>query len=1250
MIKKLSLHHQKYIETATSKFYYMKRFLTLVFVLSSLVAFAQPANDSCFNAINVTLAADGSGTFSGNNTNATASNPGTFSDNCLTSLAPVNDIWFKFTTGTGPNYPQPFKVSVTVDAASAGSPAFDIVRGLCNAMTQVFFSTGCVNGSPAAGNTYDLITTPLDASTTYWVRVASYGGNITIPAGGGTINPYCAPIVLDNTTTGLSTTKCSCGLTDSGGPGGDYGALEDYSYTINPADPHTCIDLFFSNYAFEPSPSLDKLEIYFGSVVDPDSLFSQICDQGTNTSLSVPTYGAITLRFRSDGTVQNAGFEMEWSCSSACPPPLPVSNCTDTTLIPSLPYNRTGMTTCGAGSSFDATDACGSQYMEGEDFVFTYVSPGDECINVRLTGTASSSAVFVMDGCPVADATKCLASAEEPGGNPEILTVQLVDPGTYYIVVSSQAGDCGSSCTSFDILVQNSPCPLKVDDNVSADSLVKTIAAQGVLVDSAVLHCPQSAYGVFSGGVSDGTNFLDGGIVLSNGRANEIEGPNKGTLFASTILGSVGDPTLTAIANTLNGPGITSTFDACILEFDVYAPNDKLIFDYMFMSEEYEEQVGVGVNHDLFAFLVKGPGILDGNTELNLAYVPGTTTPITISTVNANTNAAFYKRNDVLGDLNYNVLEHDGHTTILKAEADVIPCNWYHVRLAIADVNDAAVDAGVLIGANSLFSNAATISSASGNTTGTIVNAAEGCQDGSFTIDLLVPPPAGQSTVIVLNTSTENGQATEGIDYGFIPDSIEFFNNQVIAYFPNGSTQIVPGGGTSYTIDIIPTVDGIQEPSEPVTLFLLSGCATPEPYDSAVVIIRDELVTNLPSTLLMCGDTEQMPLTGSGLDFVDWDNGNLLSDSTIIDPIILTQVDRTFTVIVGNGVCPNDTLSIDVTPYIVTTYGDTTICVGQTAEITSNSNIPGFTYSWDRTDGLSCGDCPSPTFTAADAPIGSTDYVVTFTSADGLCTEVNTVTMVVLEVPNPDIGTDQTICEGANVSLGTTDEGISYSWTDGAGNLLGNNNFINPTPTTTTTYTLLADNGQCTSTDEATINVGGNFTIASNNDETIDLGLSVTVNTTATQTGTNPIGTLTYSWSTTEGLSCTDCPNPVATPSVTTTYTVTATSASGCSESATFTINVVPPQFGVPNVFTPNADATNSTFNFISSTSTYEIVKFNVFDRWGKIVFNTTTPGQGWDGQYNGQDMPQDTYIFSIIIRTPDGTLIEENGEVLLVR
>ncbi len=1231
----------------------MKRFLTLIFVLSSLAAFAQPANDSCYQAITVPLT-NGSGLFSGSTNLATPSNTGTFTDNCLNTVVPppvistVEDIWFKFNTGT---VFTDYKIKITVDASSAGSPAFDVVRGFCNLSTQVFFTVACINNDPVGSTTTELTLIALDPATDYYIRVASYGGDITIPTGGGEINPYCQPIVLDNTTTGGTSTKCSCGMTDSGGATGDYGALEDYTYTLDPADPHTCIDLFFSNYSFEPSPSLDKLEVYFGSTVDPDSLFTEICDQGTNTVVSVPSYGAITLRFRSDGTVQDAGFEMEWACNSSCPPPPPISNCTDTTLIPSLPYNRPGMTTCGAGINFDASDACGSQYMNGEDFVFTYESAGNECINVKLSGTASNTGVFVMDGCPIADATKCLASAEEATGNPEILTVQLVDPGTYYIVVSSQPGDCGSRCTSFDILVQDAPCPLQVDDNVSADSLVRNIAAQGVLIDNAILQCPQSAYGVFSGGVSDGLTFLDGGIVLTNGRATEIEGPNQGTLYASTILGSVGDSTLTAIANTLNGANTTATFDACILEFDVYAPNDKLVFDYMFMSEEYEEQVGSGnSNHDLFAFLVKGPGILDGNTELNLAYVPGTTTPITINTVNGSINSNYYLRNDQVGDLNYNVLEHDGHTTILKAEADVIPCNWYHVRLAIADVNDAAVDAGVLIGANSLFSNAATISSASGNSSGTIVNAAEGCQDGKFTIDLLVPPPAGLSTVVVIETATGPEQATEGIDYGFIPDSIEFFNNQVIAYFPNGTTQTIPGGGTSYTIDVIPVVDGIEEPAEPVTLFLLSGCATPEPYDSAVVIIRDELVVNLPDTLLMCGDTEQMPLTGSGLDFVDWDFGDLLSDSTIIDPFILTQVDQTFTVIVGNGVCPDSTLSIDVIPYIVTTEGDDTLCVGETGQIVSNSNLPGFTYSWDRTDGLSCSDCGSPAFTAADAPIGSTDYVVTFTSADGECTEVNTVTMIVLEVPNPNIGEDETICEGETVDLGTTDEGISYSWTDDAGNNLGYNNFINPTPAATTTYTILADNGQCTATDEATINVGGNFTIASNADETIDLGLSVNVNTTVDPAGSNPVGTLTYSWSPADGLSCSDCPNPVATPSVTTTYMVTVTSAAGCSETATFTITVVPPKFGVPNVFTPNNDATNSTFNFISSTSTYEIVKFNVFSRFGNVVFSTTTAGQGWDGTFNGEDMPQDTYIYDIIIRTPDGTLIEESGEVLLVR
>ncbi len=1195
----------------------MKKILTLVFVLCSLMAYAQPPNDSCLTAIPVPLTA-GSGTFAGNLTGATASNTG-FADACLLPLAPVNDIWYSFTTD-----PLIVDYEIKVDGLVAGANvAFAIYRGVCNTSTIAMLPVDCINDSPAANQSTTLIVTGLDPAAPYFIRVTSYGtaSNIT-----GTINPYVPPIILNTTTTGQTNTNCTGTLFDSGGPTGDYGPLEDYSYTICPTDPHSCVVLNVLNYQFEPFPSSDKLDFYLGSVTFPTSQlpYSGVCDQGSSTIITLPD-SCITIRFRSDGTNQFSGFQIDWTCVSSCPPPPPVSDCYNTTVVPQLPFSEATQTTCGAGNNYTSADACGSTYMDGEDVTYTYTSNGDECIRIKLNGTGTDVGLFIMDDCPLADASTCLASSEASAGNPEINSVYLADSGTYYIVISS-AQAC-ASCTSFDILIENAPCPLNVDDNVTADSLVKTIAAQGVLVQNAVIDCPQGAFGVFSGGVGDGTTFMDGGIVLSSGAALGAEGPSN--IFSSVQLGSGGDSLLTVLAGQ-------PTLDKCILEFDVFAPTDKLIFDYMFGSEEYNEFVNSSFN-DIFAFLLSGPGITG---EQNLAVLPSPPAPagtsITINTVNngnpfgalPNSFPQFYL-NNVPADgfaLNEDVLGYDGHTTILTAEADVIPCNWYHVRLAIADGSDQTYDSGVLIEANSLFSNAATISSSgSSSQFDNTINAAENCSNGLITIDLLIPQI--QATTVYLNY----GGTADSADYAALPDSIVF----------------LPGQDT-LSIPVIPIADGLPEGPEILIVYLISGCATAEPYDSAVLIIRDELIVSLPTDTIICGNPIQMPIIHNGADFTFWTPGAGLSDSTAVAPMVSPDTATTYTIIASNGVC-FDTLSINVTPNLFSVVGDTTYCQGGSSSITSTTNLTqNLSYSWSPTDGLSCTNCPSPN--VSNAPVGLNNYVVTFTSPG--CTVTDTVAVNVLAFPNADAGADATLCEGEEVTLGGTPEtGVNYLWVNQTtGDTIGNVMNLNLTPQSTATYQLLADNGQCSSTGTVTVNVSGNFDLTTNNDEEIDIGNSVNVTTTATQTGINPIGQLTYVWTPPTGLSDPNSPNPVASPTETTVYTVTATSAAGCSQTASFQITVNTPFFNVPNAFTPNGDGTNDALKVLSANgANFDVITFKVFNRWGQVVFNSTDKN-GWDGTANGTALPQDTYIYQAVIRLPDGTQQEFRGEALLIR
>ncbi len=124
-----------------------------------------------------------------------------------------------------------------------------------------------------------------------------------------------------------------------------------------------------------------------------------------------------------------------------------------------------------------------------------------------------------------------------------------------------------------------------------------------------------------------------------------------------------------------------------------------------------------------------------------------------------------------------------------------------------------------------------------------------------------------------------------------------------------------------------------------------------------------------------------------------------------------------------------------------------------------------------------------------------------------------------------------------------------------------------------------------------------------------------------------------YSWTPSESLSCSDCPNPVAIPSETTTYQVTVVTPAGCSASATITITVSEGDVYVPNAFTPDGDEFNNEFKpvFPKDFNPYEY-EMLIFNRWGEIIFESHDKEVGWDGTYlaSGELCKEGIYTWKI--------------------
>lgn len=119
-----------------------------------------------------------------------------------------------------------------------------------------------------------------------------------------------------------------------------------------------------------------------------------------------------------------------------------------------------------------------------------------------------------------------------------------------------------------------------------------------------------------------------------------------------------------------------------------------------------------------------------------------------------------------------------------------------------------------------------------------------------------------------------------------------------------------------------------------------------------------------------------------------------------------------------------------------------------------------------------------------------------------------------------------------------------------------------------------------------------------------------------------------FDWDNQPGLSDYHVPDPVASPTGTTTYTLTASNVNGCSKQETVTV-IVLRNLVVPNGFTPNGDGINDEWE-IDGLEEYPNVFIQVFNRWGALVFSSRGYPVPWNGQFNGHYLPAATYYYTI--------------------
>ncbi len=326
-------------------------------------------------------------------------------------------------------------------------------------------------------------------------------------------------------------------------------------------------------------------------------------------------------------------------------------------------------------------------------------------------------------------------------------------------------------------------------------------------------------------------------------------------------------------------------------------------------------------------------------------------------------------------------------------------------------------------------------------------------------------------------------------------------------------------------------------------------------------------------------------------------------------------------------------VTIHINPYVLPIIGTTQLCEGLSTSY-KNKNFDG---KWFSTNTNVATIDKKGNLTALKQ--GNTDIVFTVTNSFGCATKVTSnITVLAVPQPAPIIGL-QNVCRGLNTILTNVNPNGHWVSSNSALATINDAGLISGVTngTLNVSYTITNQNG-CTavSTIPFVVNPLPLLT-ATSNLASVSKGLFV--NLTATGVGA-------FQWSPTQDLAAPNSPTTTARVTAKTNYTVRLTDANGCISSASVPVDVVEDLYVNPViVMTPNGDGINDRF-IIKNLDQYPNNKLQIFDRTGKLLYETQNYANTWDGRIKGQLLTKDTYLFILSIQ---GNVVKK-GTISLIR
>lgn len=832
------------------------------------------------------------------------------------------------------------------------------------------------------------------------------------------------------TSDGQTIPTCSATLLDSGGDTGNYGSNEDYQVTFCSSD-GSCLKIDFVSFAMEDG--YDFVYIYDGATTSSvilATLTGNLIPGDVYTSSS-----CVTIRMISDGSVERAGFEIDVTCTTNCyvPPPPPSNDepCSATSLsiasscIPQL------YTTVSATASSIAAPNCATAY-NGYDVWFSVQVPASGRLDIDFSnGTIASGGYAIYTGtCNSLSQIRC---DESVLGLPSGIMIRPTDNVAGQTIWIRFWPNGTVVQGNFNICV--------FESGASVDVITNTYSPQHLVENILVTGC-LDAFNVEYEGANTAIGYFDGsgtilgfnsGIIMSTGNVLNASGDGLEDDPGYVTSNSGVEADLLELAQ--ENAGTWSVHDVAILEFDFIPSSDVTEFRYIFASNEYPTY-NCSVYNDVFAFFVSGPGISGPYTDnaVNVALIPGTNNPVCIANVHDNTgdsswdpcpavNSNLYINNDPSFVSTTDAFLYRGYTVPLTAVMNLQACQTYHIKLAIADGGDGALDSGVFLEAGS-FSSGEQVLSDHLLITGTeSFTTFEGCENRLIfsradTFNISQP-------LEVLTTISGTASITQDLT-NFIP-----------------ANYTIPAGVIHDTIYYTAIMDGLTEGTETITISLGNGCPCNVEYNTFTININDkeDIDGGIIEDQVILQPNECTALTSfhninEAFASYQWSTSQNNQNVTVC-PLETSTYYLTITDACGGEVY--DSAIVYIATPIVPHFEANDICFGQnTSTITYTGTYHDtLNVSWDFDGGNVISGSGFGPYVVEWGATGA--YNVSVTVSNVIYSEVYSDTIYVKPIPTTNFIVDTIMCTGDTLHvqyIGNADVNSEYYWNFNTGTIL----------------------------------------------------------------------------------------------------------------------------------------------------------------------------------------------------------------------